>query len=124
VDDKLYAHVDMIYKYVLTISPGTGGLIDIAKDDSASSLPVKKNGKLELTQAQRKDGEYGAYFTTTKNTSGVTDLLNAITSFLPEELKKVFENSIDAVERGWASTFALCSSTCPSSSPHTVTSLA
>ena len=114
----------MIYKYVLTISPGTGGLIDITKDDSASSLPVKENGKLKLIQAQRKDGEYGAYFTTTKDTSGITDFFNGILGFLPEELKKVFENSIDAVERGWASTSALRSSTFPSSSPHTVTPIA
>ncbi|KUJ19605.1 uncharacterized protein LY89DRAFT_496240 [Mollisia scopiformis] len=102
-DDKLFAHVDMIYKYVLNISPGTGGLVDITKDDKASSLPVREtSGKLKLIQAERKDGEYGAYFTTTKKTAALTDLWNNLKSVLPEQFQSFFVDVLDAMEKAWA----------------------
>ncbi|KAM3064680.1 hypothetical protein ACMFMF_011816 [Clarireedia jacksonii] len=47
-NDKLKARVDMVYKYVLHITPGKGGLIDIIKDDKASSPPIYDSGKLKL----------------------------------------------------------------------------
>jgi hypothetical protein len=63
------AQVDMFYKYVLRITPGEGGLIDIVPDNDASSKPEREGGKLKLLNGPRPNGAYGAYYTTSKNGS-------------------------------------------------------
>lgn len=93
----------MIYKYVLDISPGTGGLIDITKNDAASSLPDRgADGKLKLIQRERNANEYGAYFTVTKNEAFVTNIINRLRAILPEQFSQIFVDSLDAMEKAWA----------------------
>lgn len=107
----------MIYKYVLHITPGKGGLIDIVKDDQASSLPeYDSSGKLKLIDTARPDGAYGAYYTTSLDKGAMLKAIDflfdhtILAAILPKELKEVFKKSIRTVEDSWACeyNFTLC----------------
>ena len=95
----------MMYKYVLDLSPGKGGLIDIVKIDDACSLPdYLPNGKLKLIETSRPAGAYGAYYTTTKKDSPFTLVLSDLLKYLPESYKAALQLSLKTVEDKWAGT--------------------
>ncbi|KAF4428350.1 ankyrin repeat-containing [Fusarium acutatum] len=96
---------------------GAGGKISIEKDLANSVLPEKgQDGKLKLTYKKRENGQYGAFFTTTKDVSKITELYNKIKEnpiisayreFLrsigfPEAFQDVLFETCKTIETQWA----------------------
>ncbi|KAJ3535988.1 hypothetical protein NM208_g6909 [Fusarium decemcellulare] len=116
-NDNLKAYIDMVYKYAFTISSGPGGRISIEKDPSNSVLPERgQDGKLKLLYRHRSEGEYGAFFTTTKDLGGIGALLDTLKKDplfkawdeffqmlgFPSIFRDILQTTCTALERQWA----------------------
>ncbi|KAK4693894.1 hypothetical protein P7C71_g3587, partial [Lecanoromycetidae sp. Uapishka_2] len=105
-NDKYGANLDFCYKYCLIVSTGSGGLIDVVKDEENTVLPqYEPDGKLKLIQAKRQQHQFGAYYTTVKDESVWKTSMKVFLQILPGDAQQILETAFDTVQTRLAAQF-------------------